>query len=337
MAALGAGDVAPNPMVGCVIVRQGKIIGEGFHRQCGGWHAEVYAVQSVANQEWLKESTLYVSLEPCAHFGKTPPCSDLIIAKGIPRVVVGTADPYAEVAGKGIEKMRRAGIEVTTGVLEDECRDINRRFFTFHQMKRPYIILKWAETPDGFIDHDRSPESRLHPAWITNELSRRVVHKCRAQEGAILVGTHTALADNPALTVREWSGRGPLRLLLDRRLRLPDSLKLFDQSQPTLVFTEKPQQPSGTVEFISIDFTSNVPRQIAAHLYDRKILSLIVEGGAITLRHFIEQELWDEAHIYTGSVRFGRGVKAPSIVGRVTALENLDDSLLTVLRRVPSV
>ena len=221
LACLGAGDVAPNPMVGCVIVYEDKIIGEGFHQQFGAPHAEVNAIRAVKDKNLLKDSTLYVSLEPCAHFGKTPPCSDLIIEHQIPHVVVGCVDPFAEVAGKGIEKMKKAGIKVDVGLLEAECLWLNRRFFTFHQKKRPYLILKWAQTMDGFLDIDRSKPSFGQPTWISNELSRRQVHRQRTEEAAILVGTNTAFKDNPSLTVREWDGQQPVRLVIDRKNRLP--------------------------------------------------------------------------------------------------------------------
>ena len=216
LARLGKGEVAPNPMVGAVIVCDDEIIGEGFHRQCGGPHAEVNAVNSVVNKELLKRSTMYVSLEPCAHFGKTPPCSDLIIDQEIPNVVVGSVDPFAEVAGKGIDKMRKAGVHVEVGVLEKECLELNCRFFTFHQKKRPYVVLKWAQTLDGFIDIDRSHPEFGQPTWISNELSRRAVHRQRTEESAILIGSNTAWKDNPSLTVREWFGNQPVRLVIDR-------------------------------------------------------------------------------------------------------------------------
>jgi len=240
LALLGIGDVAPNPMVGCVIVHEGIVIGEGYHEKYGGPHAEVNAILSVKNPELLAHSTLYVSLEPCAHFGKTPPCSDLIIKNQIPKVVIGTVDPFAEVSGKGIERMRKSGIEVEVGVLEKKCRNLNRRFFTFHEKKRPYIILKWAQTLDGFIDTDRTETQ--HPTWITNALSKRLVHKQRSEESAILIGTNTAEYDNPALTVREWTGSQPIRMVIDRLGRLDSSLQIFDGIVPTWVFTgiEKP-------------------------------------------------------------------------------------------------
>jgi diaminohydroxyphosphoribosylaminopyrimidine deaminase / 5-amino-6-(5-phosphoribosylamino)uracil reductase len=225
LAQLGIGNVAPNPMVGCVIVHQGKIIGEGYHHEYGKAHAEVNAINSVKNHQLLPESTLYVTLEPCSHFGKTPPCADLIIREKIPNVVIGTIDPFSRVAGTGIEKLQNAGCKVEVGILKEKCQEVNRRFFTFHKKKRPYIILKWAQTEDGFIDIDRSIEHFGQPTWITNDLSRIAVHKMRSEESAILVGTNTAQKDNPSLTVRDWYGSHPLRLVIDRNLRLPSGLE----------------------------------------------------------------------------------------------------------------
>ncbi len=333
LASLGAGSVAPNPMVGCVIVSGGRIIGEGFHRECGGPHAEVHAIGAVKNQELLRDSTLYVSLEPCTHFGKTPPCSDLIIEKGVPRVVVGLQDPFPAVAGKGIKKMTKAGIRVEVGILEKECRELNRRFLTFHEKKRPYIILKWAQTLDGFMDDEQHSSGVGHSNPVTGELANRMVHRQRACEGAVLVGTRTAWLDDPALTVREWSGTNPLRLVIDRKCSLPGSLKLFNSQADTVVFNEVKQLQSGNVSFEKLDFAKNVPLQIAERLYERKVLSLVVEGGTETLSHFISQGLWDEAHIYTGSLLFCGGIKAPGIKGTKAASECLDDTLLTVLRK----
>jgi diaminohydroxyphosphoribosylaminopyrimidine deaminase/5-amino-6-(5-phosphoribosylamino)uracil reductase len=332
LARLGMGDVAPNPMVGCVIVHEGRIIGEGYHEKYGQAHAEVNAIRSVKNPELLRESTLYVTLEPCAHFGKTPPCSDLIIEKQIPHVVVGTIDPFARVAGKGIEKMQKAGIRVEVGMLGEECREINRRFFTFHEKHRPYIILKWAQTLDGFIDIDRTRETYGEPTWITNELARRLVHKQRSEEAAILIGTNTAQKDNPSLTVREWTGNQPIRLVIDRELRLPANLHLFDGQAPTWVFTDG-QKPSGeNLEFITIDFGGDILGQMLEILYRRDIQSVIVEGGNELLSSFISRGLWDEAHVYSGNQFFGSGVEAPKISGEVIGTEKLHDCRLHVLR-----
>lgn len=330
LALLGMGDVAPNPMVGCLIVHNGTIIGEGYHKEFGQPHAEVNAIRSVVNPELLAQSTLYVSLEPCSHFGKTPPCSDLIIQSCIPHVVIGTVDPFTKVAGKGIERMQKAGIEVEVGVLENECRQLNRRFFTFHEKKRPYILLKWAQTLDGFIDTDRTETQ--HPTWITNDLSKRLVHKQRSEESAILIGTNTAKYDNPALTVREWTGNQPVRMVIDRTHRLDSGLHILDSKAPTWIFTEKKIPDAENLQFIRLDFTHNILPQLLAVLYERNILSVIVEGGCILLNSFLKSGLWDEAFIYTGNQFFGKGVEAPHILGQIAAFEKLDNCKLHVIR-----
>lgn len=330
LARLGLGDVAPNPMVGAVVVHEGKIIGEGFHRECGGPHAEVHAINSVKNKELLKESTIYVSLEPCAHFGRTPPCSDLIISQKIPHVVVGCIDPFAEVAGKGIEKMKKAGIRVEVGILEKECLELNRRFFTFHQKKRPYIILKWAQTMDGFMDIDRSHPEYGQPTWISNELSRRVVHRQRTEEAAILIGTQTAFKDNPSLTVREWTGKQPVRIAIDKNNRLPDNLNLKDGIVPTVIFTEKDVKSKSNLEYVKVDFTKDIIPQILKFLYDCELQSVIVEGGQKLLLSFIEKNYWDEAHVYIGNTWFIKGVEAPGINLLPHKKEFLEDTLLQV-------
>jgi len=330
LALLGMGEVAPNPMVGCLIVHNGIIIGEGYHQKFGHPHAEVNAIRSVQNPELLAQSTLYVSLEPCSHFGKTPPCADLIIECGIPQVVIGTIDPFAKVAGTGIERMRKAGIEVEVGLLENECRLLNRRFFTFHGKKRPYVLLKWAQTLDGFIDTDRTETQ--HPTWITNDLSKRLVHKQRSEESAILIGTNTAECDNPALTVREWEGNQPVRMVIDRMHRLDAGLQIFDSIAPTWVFTEKMIPDSENLQFIQLDFNQNILPQFLDALYERNILSVIVEGGCILLNSFLEAGIWDEAFVYSGNQFFGKGVKAPPISGHTIAFEKLDDCKLHVIR-----
>lgn len=335
LALLGMGDVAPNPMVGCVIVHDGRIIGEGYHQKYGRAHAEVNAIRSVQNTELLRQSTLYVSLEPCAHWGKTPPCSDLIIESQIPHVIIGTIDPFANVAGKGIERMQNAGIKVEVGVLEQECRDLNRRFFTFHEKQRPYILLKWAQTLDGFIDTDRMETQ--HPTWITNALCKRLVHKQRSEESAILIGTNTAEFDNPALTVREWKGYQPIRLVIDRKRRLSRELTVFDQKETTWVFTENQEEETENLTFIKLDFNQDILPQMLAELYKRDIPSVIVEGGSVLLSSFLQENLWDEAFVYTGNQFFGKGVKAPEISGELLAFEQLDDCKLHVLRNSASL
>jgi len=332
LALLGMGDVAPNPMVGCVIVHEGKIIGEGYHQKIGEPHAEVHAIRSVLNPEFLAQSTLYVSLEPCTHFGKTPPCSDLIIENRIPHVVIGTIDPFVKVAGKGIERMQAAGIHVETGILEKECRELNRRFFTFHEKMRPYILLKWAQTLDGFIDTDRTETQ--HPTWITNDLAKRLVHKQRSEESAILIGTNTAEYDNPALTVREWTGNQPIRMVIDRSGRLDSGLHIFDNKAETWIFTGIEKQDTGTLKYIRLDFDRDILPQLLSELYKRGILSVVVEGGSILLNSFLQDGFWDEAFVYTGNQFFGRGVEAPHITGDTIGFEILDDCKLHVLRKV---
>lgn len=310
LASNGLCNAAPNPMVGAVIVHNGKIIGEGYHARCGEGHAEVNAIRSVKNESLLKESTIYVSLEPCSHYGKTPPCADLIISKGIPRVVVGCIDPFSQVSGRGIQKLRNAGIDVTVGVLEDECKNLIRRFVTFNTRKRPYITLKWAESADGFIDINRENGS---PVVLSTPITSMYVHKQRAEHKAILVGRKTALLDNPSLTTRNWYGANPLRLVLDRTLSLPSNLRLFDHTTPTLVFTEKEKAREENLEYITIDFSTDILPQILNILYERKIQSLLVEGGTTLLQSFIDSCLWDEMFVEHSEKVLGEGVKSPVI------------------------
>ena len=310
LASNGLCNAAPNPMVGAVIVHNGKIIGEGYHARCGEGHAEVNAIRSVKDESLLKESTIYVSLEPCSHYGKTPPCADLIISKGIPRVVVGCIDPFSQVSGRGIQKLRDAGIDVTVGVLEEECKHLIRRFVTFNTQKRPYITLKWAESADGFIDANRENGS---PVVLSTPITSMYVHKQRAEHKAILVGRRTALLDNPSLTTRNWYGVNPLRLVIDRTLSLPSDLKLFDHSTPTLVFTEKEKAAEENLEYITLDFSKDILPQILTVLYERKIQSLLVEGGTTLLQSFIDSELWDEMFVEHSEKVLGEGVKSPVI------------------------
>lgn len=332
LAKMGAGSASPNPMVGCVIVYQGKIVGEGFHQKHGEAHAEVNAINAVENIELLKKSTLYVTLEPCAHFGLTPPCSDLIVEKQIPKVVLGTIDPFAKVAGKGIERLKKAGIEVEVGVLEKECREINKRFFTYHDKKRPYIILKWAQTLDGFIDVERTEKEFGEPTWITGKKALHRVHNIRAVEDAIFVGTNTALKDNPSLTVRHCQGRNPVRVVLDNHLRLPERLNLFDDTVKTIVFNSKQNKEMGKTSFVKIDFNKEIIPQILEELYSQKLLSVIVEGGKQLLRSFINAKLWDEAHLFIGNKYFYNGISAPQISGKKISSEDLDSDKLIIYR-----
>lgn len=303
-------NVPPNPMVGAVIVCDGRIIGEGYHIRCGEAHAEVNAIRSVKDESLLTRSTMYVSLEPCSHQGKTPPCADLIIKKQIPRIVIGCQDPFSKVAGRGIKKLQDAGREVVVGVLEKECRQLIRSFITFNTFHRPYIILKWAESADSFIDSERSEGS---PVILSSPLSAMLVHMKRAKVNAIMVGRQTALLDNPSLTVRNWHGKNPIRIVLDRAISLPQNLHLFNGSIPTLIFTEKEHPERKNVTFITIDFTRDVLPQIMEELYRRKIQTLLVEGGRQLLQSFIDSELWDETFIEKCPTKLYSGVKAPEI------------------------
>jgi diaminohydroxyphosphoribosylaminopyrimidine deaminase / 5-amino-6-(5-phosphoribosylamino)uracil reductase len=307
------GTVAPNPMVGAIIVCEGQVIGEGFHREFGQAHAEVNAINAVKDKKNLIKSTLYVNLEPCAHMGKTPPCCDLIIEKGISKVVVGTIDPNSVVAGKGIKKLQKKGVEVICGILERECRELNKRFFTFHEKHMPYIILKWAQTRDGFIDKIRKSGEPIGVNWISNPLSRTLVHRWRSQEQAIMVGTNTVIIDNPNLNVRFWQGQSPVRIILDRNLRIPITANILNNQSPTIIYNAKKTQKVRGNEFIQIDFEKDELIQIFSDLYHRQISSVIVEGGKELLESLINVGLWDEARIFIGNKTFREGIKAPEI------------------------
>ncbi|WP_138991017.1 bifunctional diaminohydroxyphosphoribosylaminopyrimidine deaminase/5-amino-6-(5-phosphoribosylamino)uracil reductase RibD [Larkinella sp. C7] len=326
LAKLGRGHVSPNPMVGCVIVHNQRIIGEGWHRQYGGPHAEVNAVRSVADESLLPESTVYVTLEPCSHFGKTPPCADLLIAKGVKKVIVCNDDPNPLVAGKGLAKLRAAGIEVETGLLAERGRELNRRFFTFIEQQRPYLILKWAETADGFM-----APADFRPIPISSPLSRQLVHKWRTEEDAIMVGTNTARYDNPQLNVRLWTGRNPVRIVIDKPLQLPSALHLFDGSQPTLVYTVLPAKETvGVTKYTQLDPQAPFLPQLIADLHQQKIQSVIVEGGAALLESFLKMGLWDEVRVFKSLKVMGEGLAAPVARGRLVATERIgDDSLMT--------
>ena len=313
LALQGLGDTAPNPMVGAVIVHNGMVIGEGFHEKFGNPHAEVNALNSVADQSLLKNSIMYVNLEPCSHTGKTPPCADRIIGSGIPQVIAGIIDPNPLVAGKGFGKLRAAGIHVITDVLRDECIDLNRRFITFHVKKRPYIILKWAQTSDNFIDVLRGQPDIQQPTWISNEVSRMVVHKWRSEEQAILVGTRTALMDNPRLNVREWPGKSPVRLVIDRNLKLPKTLNVFDNQSPTIIFNSVLDKQEDQTSYVSINFDGKFLQDMLTFLHEKGIQSVLVEGGRMLLESFIQGNLWDEARVFKGTRKFGAGITAPSI------------------------
>ncbi|WP_405265849.1 bifunctional diaminohydroxyphosphoribosylaminopyrimidine deaminase/5-amino-6-(5-phosphoribosylamino)uracil reductase RibD [Cellulophaga sp. Ld12] len=329
----GLGTTAPNPMVGAVIVHKNKIIGEGYTSPYGGAHAEVNAINSVKDKSLLSESTIYVTLEPCSHYGKTPPCADLILKHHIKNVVVGLLDPHEKVAGQGIQKLKDAGCQVTVGVLEKECREHHKRFLTFQEKKRPYLILKWAETRDGFIapeTHLRTEEKQAF--WITSPYSRQLVHQWRTEEQAILVGTNTVLADNPKLNVRSWTGRNPTRIIIDRNLKIDASHHVLDKSVKTIVFTaisdESKYNPD--VEYLLIDFSKEIAAQICEALYLQNIQSILIEGGQRTLQTFIDENLWDEARIFIGNSTFKNGIKAPSLVGTLKETNTIDQDLLNL-------
>ena len=311
LARLGQGRTATNPMVGSVLVHDGLIIGEGYHEQYGQAHAEVNCIASVRpeHQHLIEQSTLYVSLEPCAHFGKTPPCADLIVGKNIPRVVIGCRDPFPLVDGKGIEKLQAAGVKVTLGVREEECRALNKRFFTYHTEHRPYVVLKWAQTSDSSIA--RGNYGRLQ---ISNPMTNRLVHRWRSEEMAILVGTNTALFDDPELTTRLWPGANPIRLVVDMGLRLPASLKLFDGEHPTIVFNKLRHSEHFNLRYYQVTEDVSLVHQVLNALYQLKIQSVLVEGGAALLQSFIDEGVWDEARIITNeSLSVANGLPAPRI------------------------
>lgn len=305
LATLGMGKVAPNPMVGCVIVYENKIIGEGWHKSYGQAHAEVNAIDSVIDQSILPQSTFYVTLEPCSHYGKTPPCADLLVSKKVGKVVIACTDSNPLVAGKGIRKLQEVGISVELGILEKEARRLNKRFFTFMEKKRPYIVLKWAQTEDGFIAR-KDYSSR----WISNEHSRTLVHQWRSQEQAVMVGTRTALYDNPQLNVRQWTGKNPIRIFIDKNLQIPTNYHLFDRSQLTICYNLQKNETSENLIFVKLD-TDFFLENLLQDLHERKIQSVLVEGGSLLLQSLIDKNLWDEARVFVGNARFGEGIKAP--------------------------
>ncbi len=319
LAALGGYHTRPNPMVGAVIVHNNRIIGEGYHRKYGGPHAEVIAVDSVKNRSLLKESVIYVTLEPCSHFGKTPPCAQMIIDEGIPNVVVGIIDPNSRVSGRGVKMMKEAGCEVITGLLENKCRELNRRFFSLHEKGRPYVVLKWAESADGYIDITRDEKAVMQgPNWITGDDERVLVHKWRAEEQSVTIGDRTAIIDDPVLNVRYWSGNDPVRVIISETGELPDSLKLIKDELYTLIFAFTDIKISGNnVEVVRLKEDGDDLQQIFSELAKREIQSLLVEGGAYTLSRFISKGLWDEARVFRGKRSFGSGLRAPEIIGTI--------------------
>jgi len=320
LAKKATGKTYPNPLVGAVIVHEGKIIGEGFHQKAGENHAEINAINSVENPELLPESTIYVSLEPCAHFGKTPPCSLKLKEIGFRKVVIGAMDSHDKVNGKGKKILMDAGIETISGILEEECRELNKRFFTFHEKKRPYILLKWAESNDGFIDKD------FKPTKISNELASQFVHQIRSEEHAILVGTQTAINDNPSLTTRLIEGRNPVRILIDFDLKVPRDFKIYNDEAPTLVFNQEKDAEEGNIKFIKIS-KGNFIEDLMEKLYENQIQSVLVEGGSKILQTFIDANLWDETIIIKNeNLALENGTKAPKFNGNLVEEKNFRDN-----------
>lgn len=327
LARQGGGYVAPNPMVGAVVVHQGRIIGEGYHHRYGEAHAEPNAINSVKDQSLLKESTLYVNLEPCSHYGKTPPCAHLIVEKQIPRVVIGTTDPNPKVSGRGIQIMQAAGIDVQCGVLEEACRTLNKRFFYWQTEHRPYVLLKWAQTKDGFMDKVRGSREET-PLLISTPLTRQLTHKIRSENQAIMVSTNTAILDNPKLSLRHWAGKSPVRVVLDREGRIPADSFLFDQQLRTLVFTQNVRPNKDKLEYIEHDFSIDSLKGILSKLAKMNIHSVMVEGGASLLNSFMAEGLWDEAMVEVSDKALGQGVKAPVLVSVCDHSETVDNHLM---------
>ncbi|GGH05028.1 bifunctional diaminohydroxyphosphoribosylaminopyrimidine deaminase/5-amino-6-(5-phosphoribosylamino)uracil reductase RibD [Pedobacter zeae] len=332
LALLGMGHVSPNPMVGCVIVLNHKVIGEGYHQAYGQAHAEPNTVKAVFDrygheaEAMLKQATAYVSLEPCAHFGKTPPCADLFVKHQIKKVVIGNRDPFSSVDGKGIEKLKNAGIEVLTGVLEDECRYLNRRFFTRIQQQRPYIILKWAETANGYFATKGGQQK-----WITGALAKRLAHQWRTEEDAILIGKQTAITDNPQLTAREWPGKNPIRLVIDKNLQVPLSNHIFNTEAKTIIFNEIKTDIIGHVQYIQMeDMQFYLAQKIAFQLYLMDIQSVIIEGGANILNQFLSSNLWDEARIFSSSESWMEGIPSPVINGNLKEQVQIGNDQLSI-------
>ena len=336
LAEMGNGSVSPNPMVGCVIVSEGKIIGEGYHQQYGKAHAEVNAVNAVlaaygdSAAEMLRKATVYVSLEPCAHFGKTPPCADLLIRHQVRKVVIGNRDPFPDVNGKGIEKLEAAGTEVVHGIMDHECRHLNRRFFTRIAEHRPYIILKWARTANGYF----APKNTTQQ-WISGPLAKKLVHKWRTEEDAVLVGRQTAFADNPRLSAREWTGKDPIRIVLDRKLQLPESIHLYDAGAKTVILNELKTDVINNLHFISMeDMQYYLPQKIAYQLYLMDVQSIIIEGGANILNQFISAGLWDEARVFNSKNNWDTGIYSPQINGKITSVTEVDQDHLTIYENI---
>jgi diaminohydroxyphosphoribosylaminopyrimidine deaminase/5-amino-6-(5-phosphoribosylamino)uracil reductase len=335
LARKGLGMTQSNPLVGAILVHDDRIIGEGFHHEFGGPHAEVIAIRSVEDPSLLSQSTLYCNLEPCSHHGKTPPCSMLITQKGIRRVVVSNGDPFPSVNGQGLRHLEDSGVEVETGCLEEEGFHLNRRFFHYINYRRPYVILKWAQTADGFIDLEREPGDREGPRWISNALCRTLVHKWRSEESAIMVGTNTVLTDNPRLNIRRWTGSNPVRITLDRRGRLPDNAHMLDGTQETLVFTGVDRNYAGKIRIVYAD-PSYTLVDVMEELFDQQLTSIFVEGGAQLHNSFLSTGLWDEARVFKGKMSFSQGVKAPEINEKPDELIQIGDAQLEVYRNKDS-
>lgn len=309
LAYLGLGNVSPNPMVGCVIVKDGKIIGEGWHQKFGGPHAEVNAVKSIKDKDKVRGSDVYVTLEPCSHHGKTPPCSDLLISLGIKNVYISNQDINPLVSGKGMQKMKKASIKVNVGINEEEGSNLNKRFFTYHSKKRPFIILKWAQTIDRFI-----ARKNFDSKWISNEYSRQLAHKWRAEEDSIMVGSNTALYDNPKLNVRDWPGKGqaPIRIVVDPNLKVPEDSFLFDGTQPTLIYNYNKSAEEDSLKWINLHKEKFIA-ELITDLYNKEIQSVLVEGGSYLINSFISENIWDEARVFISENTFGEGIKAPDL------------------------
>jgi diaminohydroxyphosphoribosylaminopyrimidine deaminase/5-amino-6-(5-phosphoribosylamino)uracil reductase len=336
LAALGMANVSPNPMVGCVIVVDDTIIGEGFHEKFGQAHAEVNAVADVFRNygdlatELLPKATVYVSLEPCAHFGKTPPCVDLLIKHAVKKVIIGSKDPFPDVDGKGIAKLQNAGIEVLQGVLEKECFELNRRFFTRIQLQRPYIILKWAQTANGFF----APLNGIQQ-WITSPLARKLVHKWRSEEDAILVGKKTVLVDDPKLTTREWIGKNPIRLVIDQHLETGADRRVHNSDAKTIIFNEVKTEVQDNLHFIQMeDMQFYLPQKVAYQLYLMDIQSVIIEGGAGILKEFISGNLWDEARVFHSTSNWSAGMQAPAIGGYLEEMIQVNADKLLIYKNL---
>jgi len=332
LAEMGNGQVSPNPLVGCVIVSGGQIIGEGYHKKYGQAHAEVNAVNAVIEKYGeeaavlLKNATVYVSLEPCAHFGKTPPCADLLIRHQVQKVVIGNRDPFPDVDGKGMEKLLHAGIEVVSGVLETECSFVNRRFFTRIKQNRPYIILKWARTANGYF----APKNSVQH-WISGPLAKKLVHKWRTEEDAILIGKQTAITDNPQLSAREWPGRNPIRIMIDRKLEVADNSNIYNDQAKTIVINEQKTDVINNIHYIQMeDMQYYLPQKIAYQLYLMDIQSIIIEGGANILNQFIAAGLWDEARVFNSAHSWDTGIFSPQINGRITSVNGIDNDQITI-------